>query len=88
VPEFIDPVFTKTSQSIIENERFGLVFAKSRSTTRAPALKMMLKIGIPVRHLLQEKVTIRTYTVGYPFKTLSPISNNYTPFDPLFFLLQ
>jgi hypothetical protein len=35
VPEFIDPVFAKTSPnrsfSVIENERFGLVFAKSGS---------------------------------------------------------
>jgi hypothetical protein len=35
VPEFIDPVFAKTSPkrwfSVIENERFGLVFAKTGS---------------------------------------------------------
>jgi hypothetical protein len=35
VPEFIDPVFAKTSPkrlfSIIENERFGFVFAKTGS---------------------------------------------------------
>jgi hypothetical protein len=35
VPEFIDPVFTKTSPirsfSVIANERFGLVFAKTGS---------------------------------------------------------
>jgi hypothetical protein len=35
VPEFIDPVFTKTrpkrSFSVIQNERFGLVFAKTGS---------------------------------------------------------
>ncbi len=35
VPEFIDPVFTKTSPqrslSLIENKRFGLVFAKTGS---------------------------------------------------------
>jgi hypothetical protein len=35
VPEFIDPVFTKTSQkrsfTVIENERFGLVLAKTGS---------------------------------------------------------
>ncbi len=35
MPEFKDPVFAKTSLkgsfSIIENERFGLVFAKTRS---------------------------------------------------------
>jgi hypothetical protein len=33
VPEFIDPVFRKTSPkrlfSVIQNERFGLVFAKT-----------------------------------------------------------
>ena len=33
MPEFIDPVFTKTSQkrsfSVIQNERFGLVFVKT-----------------------------------------------------------
>jgi hypothetical protein len=35
VPEFIDPVVTKTSPkrsfSVIQNERFGLVFAKTGS---------------------------------------------------------
>ncbi len=35
VPEFIEPVFTKTSPkrsfSVIQNERFGLVFAKTGS---------------------------------------------------------
>ncbi len=35
MPEFIDTVFAKTSPkrsfSVIENERFGLVFAKTRS---------------------------------------------------------
>jgi hypothetical protein len=35
VPEFIDPVFMKTSPkrsfSVIQNERFGLVFAKNGS---------------------------------------------------------
>jgi len=35
VPEFIDPVFPKTSPkrsfSVIQNERFGLVFAKTGS---------------------------------------------------------
>jgi hypothetical protein len=35
VPEFIDPVFKKTSPkrsfSVIQNERFGLVFAKTGS---------------------------------------------------------
>ncbi len=35
VPEFIEPVFTKTSRKrsflVIENERFGLVFTKTGS---------------------------------------------------------
>ncbi len=35
MPEFIDPVLTKTSPkrsfSVIQNERFGLVFAKTGS---------------------------------------------------------
>ncbi len=35
LPEFIDPVFTKTSRKrwflVIENERFGLVFTKTGS---------------------------------------------------------
>jgi hypothetical protein len=35
VPEFIEPVFTKTSPkrsfSVMQNERFGLVFAKTGS---------------------------------------------------------
>jgi hypothetical protein len=35
VPEIIDPVFAKTSQNarflLSENERFGLVFVKTRS---------------------------------------------------------
>jgi hypothetical protein len=35
VPEIIDPVFTKTSQTarflLSENERFGLVFVKTGS---------------------------------------------------------
>ncbi len=35
MPEFIDPVFTKTSPKrsflVIQNDRFGLVFAKTGS---------------------------------------------------------
>jgi hypothetical protein len=40
VPEFIDPVFAKTSPkcsfSLIENERFGLVFAKTGTSGTDP----------------------------------------------------
>jgi hypothetical protein len=39
VPEFIDPVFSKTSSfSMIENERFGLVFVKTGSLNSGPVL--------------------------------------------------
>jgi hypothetical protein len=42
VPEFIDPVFTKTSPkrsfSMSENERFGLVFAKTGSIISGTAI--------------------------------------------------
>ncbi len=42
MPEFIDPVFAKTSPkrsfSVIENERFGLVFAKTGSMISVTAL--------------------------------------------------
>ena len=42
VPEFIDPVFVKTSPKrsflVIENERFGLVFAKTGSINSGTVL--------------------------------------------------
>jgi hypothetical protein len=42
VPEFIDTVFAKTSPkrsfSVIENERFGLVFAKTGSINSGTGL--------------------------------------------------
>ncbi len=53
VPEFIDPVFTKTSPkrsfSVIQNERFGLVFAKTGSTILGTVL-----------------YTTLYYTINYP----------------------
>jgi hypothetical protein len=43
VPEFIDPVFTKTSPkrsfSVIQNKRFGLVFAKTGSIISGTGVK-------------------------------------------------
>jgi hypothetical protein len=42
MPEFIDPVFAKTSPkrsfSVIENERFGLGFAKTESINSSIAV--------------------------------------------------
>ncbi len=48
MPEFIDTVFAKTSPkrsfSIIENERFGLVFGKTLSINSGTGLLMQLAI--------------------------------------------
>jgi hypothetical protein len=48
VPEFIDPVFTKTSPkrslSVIQNERFGLVFAKTGSINSDTECITMIKL--------------------------------------------
>ena len=44
MPEFIDPVFPKTSPkrsfSVIQNERFGLVFAKAGSIISGTGIKV------------------------------------------------
>ncbi len=49
MPEFIDPVFAKTnpkrSFSIIENERFGFVFAKTGSENSGSVLRKLLHIS-------------------------------------------
>jgi hypothetical protein len=43
VPEFMDPVFAKTSPKrsflVIENERFGIVFAKTGSSNSGTGFK-------------------------------------------------
>jgi hypothetical protein len=46
VPEFIDPVFAKTSlkRSITENERFGLVFVKTGSINSGTDIEFMCEI--------------------------------------------
>ena len=48
VPEFMNPVFAKTSPkrsfSVIENERFGLVFAKTWSINSGTELVTLLYI--------------------------------------------
>jgi hypothetical protein len=45
VPEFIDPVFTQTSPkrsfSVIQNERFGLVIAKTGSIISGTELEFL-----------------------------------------------
>ncbi len=48
VPEFIDPVFVKTSPkrsfSVIQNERFGLVFVKTGSIISGTGYETRLKM--------------------------------------------
>jgi len=50
VPEFMDPVFTKTSPersfSVIENEHFGIVFAKTGSINSGTGLDTHLTVVI------------------------------------------
>ncbi len=52
VPEFIDPVFAKTSPkrsfSVIQNERFGLVFAKTGSIISGTGDKATVPIYVSV----------------------------------------
>ncbi len=61
VPEIIDPVFTKTSQNacflLSENERFGLVFVKTR----------VYKFG---HWYLQEKTEVAYEVDNYIFKEI------------------
>ncbi len=49
MPEFIDQVFANTSPklsfSILENERFGLVFAKTGSINSGTAVKKIYKVN-------------------------------------------
>jgi hypothetical protein len=53
VPEFIDPVFAKKSPkrsfSLIENERFVLVFAKTRSINSGTGVLTVPDCGIRTR---------------------------------------
>jgi hypothetical protein len=59
VPEFIDPVFTKTSPkrsfSVIQNERFGLVFAKTVSIISGTDLVLPLLLLVIVTELSLSK---------------------------------
>jgi hypothetical protein len=56
VPEFIDPVFTKTSpkrsSSVIQNERFGHVFAKTGSIISGTGVEVGLVLN---RHWLDSR---------------------------------
>ncbi len=66
MPEFIDPVFAKTSpkRSILmtENEHFGLVFVKTRSTDLGTGLlKMFINsvfLDVPARQAIESGESI------------------------------
>ncbi len=49
MPKFIDPVFAKTSPkrsfSMTENERFGLVFARTGSINSGTAVNLRLSVA-------------------------------------------
>jgi hypothetical protein len=64
VPEFIDPVFTKTSPirsfSVIQNERFGLVFAKTGSIISGTGFSSITSNSAPT--WLIAEVNIRSDT--------------------------
>jgi hypothetical protein len=51
LPEFIDPVFAKTSPkrlfSMTENERFGLVFAKTGSINSGTGIQCPTSVANP-----------------------------------------
>jgi hypothetical protein len=63
VPEFIDSVFTKTSPkrsfSVIQNERFGLVFAKTGSIilgTGTNKVRITWDVGLVMSFVFLRKV--------------------------------
>ncbi len=62
VPEFIDPVFAKTSPKrsflVIENERFRLVFAKTGSINSGTVLRLQ-NICVPI--IGRQNSTYKTY---------------------------
>jgi hypothetical protein len=66
VSEFIDPVFAKTglkcSFSVIENERFGLVFAKTGSINSGTDLFESISIYLL---LLLTIIFFTFYNAGY-----------------------
>ncbi len=66
VPEFIDPVFAKTSRkrsfSMTENARFGLVFAKTRSINSGTVLYCTLNIQYRTCLKKRRRYTIKSCT--------------------------
>ncbi len=62
VPEFIDPVFVKTrskcSFSVMENERFGLVFTKTGSINSGTGLIRWNNLMIQTWHMHTKKLSV------------------------------
>ncbi len=72
MPVFIDPVFANTSPkrsfSMIENERFGLVFAKSGSTNSGTVLSVL-----PLSPSLWFESDLQTTQYRVPYTVESPL---------------
>ncbi len=69
VPEFIDPVFAKTSRkrafSMTKNERFGLVFTKTGSINSGTAVAVLP--AIVVSDVSSVPAVVGVPTVEHPF---------------------
>jgi hypothetical protein len=67
VPEFIDPVFAKTSPTrsflVIENERYGLCFAETGSTNSGTGVYSFVTIIFTIKlcNLLIQKIISFAY---------------------------
>jgi hypothetical protein len=83
VPEFLDPVFVKTSPkcsfSVIENEHFGLVFVKTGSIILGTDEFFFVK---PVKTTFEQRTTVRISVLRQitPFRNLV---QNSLVFNPL-----
>jgi hypothetical protein len=81
VSEFIDPVFTKTSPkrsfSVIQNERFGLVFAKTGSIISGTGLVQRWAAGRDIEHGAAITAALRTNHLATGTPTLSELRRTY-----------
>ncbi len=89
VPEFTDPVFAKTSPkrsfSIIENERFGLVFAKTGSMNSGTGLRNIVQ-GVLLGHSIK-KISYTLYIL-FPPKGNSQMDSSVQDFPAAYILFQ
>ncbi len=71
VPEFIDPVFMKTSPkrsfSVIQNERFGLVFAKTGSIISGTELRSAVFFRLLAKRSYMNNLSIHHWCTKAPY---------------------